>query len=847
MLRLILLALLGACGGNKYADADGDGVTSTEDCNDADAATYPGAEEVWYDGVDQDCDGSDDDQDADGYALSVDCDDEDPATYPGASDWEDDGIDSDCDGRDGTGSSSAMDADADGFAAEVDCDDADANVHPGAAEVWYDGTDQDCDGDDDDQDGDGYLLAEDCDDTNPGAYPDAGEVPLDGVDQDCDGEDATLESSADDADGDGVLAALDCDDEDATVHPGADEVWYDGTDQDCDGNDDDQDVDGYAEADDCDDMDPTVYPGAGEVTGDGVDQDCDGADESSGWVDADGDGVSATADCDDEDASVYPGASEVWYDGTDQDCDGNDDDQDEDGSVEAADCDDTDPTVYPGAGEVPGDAVDQDCDGADEALVDPDDVDEDGYAYDVDCDDHDASVHPGASEVWYDGTDQDCDGYDDDQDLDGYLEAEDCDDTDDTIFPGATEVLSDSKDQDCDGYDTKKLSGIASGNLVISEIMNNPDVSDDSYGEWFEIYNATSNPVDLEGLVVTATVSVQTFTVEGSLVIQPKGYLVFVRDSDTAVNGDVPYDYDYPSDFSLDNDAEELTISYSTTTFDEVAYDDTNFFPDDGGYAMSLDDSYIDATKNDQGQYWCDATSTYGDGDFGTPGSANDACSGMTDSDGDGWVSAHDCNDSKSSTYPGATETARDGTDSDCDDADGLSTSLRSGEFLITEIMQNPDIVSDSEGEWFEIYNTTSYSWNLAGLTVRDSAGTETFTVEDDLIVTSKTYVIFAVESDDTLNGGVTGVDYDYPGSSFGLGNGSDDIYLYNGTTLVDGVAWDNGDTFPDPTGASMSLRSTGFDVTRNNTGSYWCTSTSRIGGVTGNDRGTPGATNDGC
>ncbi len=87
------------------------------DCDDGDAAISPAAAEGWYDGIDGACDGGDDyDQDGDGYVRTVDlgketegvagtgslpggdCDDANEAAHPYANESYGDTVDRDCDG-----------------------------------------------------------------------------------------------------------------------------------------------------------------------------------------------------------------------------------------------------------------------------------------------------------------------------------------------------------------------------------------------------------------------------------------------------------------------------------------------------------------------------------------------------------------------------------------------------------------------------------------------------------------------------------------------------------------------------------------------------------------------------
>ena len=474
-----------------YPDLDGDGwgdpvggvlscaplagyAERAEDCDDADALVYPGADE-WCDGFDNDCDDAVDEADAGDAAT-----------------WY---RDVDADGHGDVGSATNACVAPEGYVgAADDCDDGDATVFPGAAERC-DGVDQDCDGSIDegathpwyrDGDGDGHG--------DPTAVVDACAAPS-GY----------------------VAAADDCDDHDATVSPSGTERC-DGVDDDCDGVVDeagatdaltwhtDRDGDGFgdpvatttacvapsgyvADAQDCDDDTPAVNPHAIE-TCDGRDEDCDGLVDEAGasgetlwYLDEDGDGHGTvrtmTTGC-----AAPPGYVAL-----------------------ADDCDDTNPAINPVELEL-CDGLDNDCDG----VVDDGvrgtfyrDADGDGYgnaslptvscgapagyvADGTDCNDASASANPGASERC-DGVDNDCDATVDEPDADGcatwYYDADgdgygsstsaclcapsgayaadkdgDCYDANATASPAATGWFDEDRgdasyDYNCDGVETQ--------------------------------------------------------------------------------------------------------------------------------------------------------------------------------------------------------------------------------------------------------------------------------------------------------------------------------------------------------------------------------------------------------
>ena len=139
------------------------------------------------------------------------------------------------------------------------------------------------------------------------------------------------------------------------------------------------------------------------------------------------------------------------------------------------------------------------------------------------------------------------------------------------------------------------------------------------------------------------------------------GYLVLGKQGDSALNGGVTLDYVY-SGMTLGNGSDEVILSNAAGIIDGVIYDGGPVFPDPNGASMNLNPNSLSFSDNDNGNSWCISTSSFGDGDLGTPGAANDQCSSSSgvDADNDGFTSeatgGTDCDDTDPNINPGATD-----------------------------------------------------------------------------------------------------------------------------------------------------------------------------------------------
>jgi DNA/RNA endonuclease G (NUC1) len=82
------------------------------------------------------------------------------------------------------------------------------------------------------------------------------------------------------------------------------------------------------------------------------------------------------------------------------------------------------------------------------------------------------------------------------------------------------------------------VAGQADAALVISELLPNPNGTDDPF-EWFEVHNAADTAVDLEGYAF-GSANESGFTVPSGLVVPARGYALFVRSTAGPAPAGVP-------------------------------------------------------------------------------------------------------------------------------------------------------------------------------------------------------------------------------------------------------------------------------------------------------------------
>ncbi|MEM6533384.1 MAG: lamin tail domain-containing protein [Myxococcota bacterium] len=230
------------------------------------------------------------------------------------------------------------------------------------------------------------------------------------------------------------------------------------------------------------------------------------------------------------------------------------------------------------------------------------------------------------------------------------------------------------------------------GNLVITEVLANPDGADSARtSEWIEVYNASDTAVDLNGLrIVSSTASgSREFTVDDTecVSIFPGSYAVIGASSDTAVNGAVRVDA-VATDLEMYNSAMSLELFVGNALIDGAQVPGAT-------EGVSTFVATLTADGNDSADSFCTATMTGMFNGVGSPGVAGGSCD-----DGGGGNNGG-------------------GNEPQCEGAGGARdiVSPRVGEIAIAEVHSNPS-GSDGGKEYIELLLSAGMDLDLNDLVI---------------------------------------------------------------------------------------------------------------------------------
>lgn len=360
--------------------------------------------------------------------------------------------------------------------------------------------------------------------------------------------------------------------------------------------------------------------------------------------------------------------------------------------------------------------------------------------------------------------------------------------------------------------DTTDCTGLVAGTLVVSEVQADYDAPTGASGadtghEWFEIYNASSTPVELAGVVVehmrpSETVG-KTHTLR-TVTIPANGYLVLGNVIPEAAPAHVDYGYGADLGDLYNADGGKLTLSCGGVVIDEAIYDSV-----EPGHTRTLDGKQApDYQTNDSQAAWCNAaedpSAEYEPTNFGTPGAPNQECMNVV---------------------PGQ-----------CDDGGTMRPTVppMPGDLTITEVMPDPAATGDATGEWVEVLVNRDVDLNDLG--VAGASGTPVVLASQTCVrATAGTYLVFARSTDMTMNGGLPRVD----GGTVSLTNTNGTVRLLMGATELDSITWPSARA-----GKSVQLTAGLTAPADNDIAANLCDGNAAYGA---GDQGTPGAANRDC
>ncbi len=295
------------------------------------------------------------------------------------------------------------------------------------------------------------------------------------------------------------------------------------------------------------------------------------------------------------------------------------------------------------------------------------------------------------------------------------------------------------------------------GDVIVTEVMVNPDKAEDATGEWVELFNTSDSKIDINGWILRDKAIDKHKIANGKpLWIAPKGYLLLARSTDKTKNGGLTAAYAYGNEFVLANQVDDVILEWNGKTIDAVSYyqkgllcDPVKPAPgceDEGfeltaGKSVALDPTQYDPKFNDDGANWCPGKKGYGDGDLGSPGAANPSCINpckeadkktdkpdKTPCGTELWCISGEC-----VVKPKCGDGQVNQTTEQCDDGnlipgDGCDALCQKepepqpdGTVIVSEVMANPDADAGSDvGEWFELHNPTGKVIDLTGWSIRD-------------------------------------------------------------------------------------------------------------------------------